>query len=122
MTMFKNFLRDVYKPMQLQAQARGMKPGDVDISGAFNDYIGRKSMERVGAENRKARFGLARERLDLAKDQFSKEKKVAPWATGLSVGNLALQGIQGLQERDALNLRRKKFDAFLENYGSGLRR
>ena len=114
--MFKNFLREVWLPMQQQAKARGMNPADVDVSGALNNYIGSQAMGQVGTDIREAQTGLAERRLGEAKDVLKSQKKIAPWATGLGVANVGLQGVMGWNERTRLQNRRKQFDEFMQTY------
>lgn len=114
MTMFKNFLRDVYRPMQLQAKSRGMNPADVDISGVLNDYIGSRASEQVRADTFKSQVGLAERRLGVAKDQLSSQKKIAPYAIGLSAAGTGLQGYLGYKDRLAAQTQRKRLDEYIE--------
>ncbi len=114
MAMFKNFLRDVYRPMQLQAKSRGLSPADVDISSALNEYIGSRANEQVRADTFKSGVGLAERRLGLAKDQLSSQKKIAPLAIGLSAIDTGVRGLIGAQERTANVAQRKKLMDYIE--------
>jgi hypothetical protein len=127
MNYFKNFMLDVFRPMQQKALAEGKNPADVDVSGAMQSYVGSRVADEARGEIRGMETGLAkrglglRERslglkrsdLDLRRKQIGRGKKMAPWATGLGVANVGLSGLQGWQELEEARKNRLLIQKYL---------
>ena len=99
---FKDYMLNVYRPMQQQARAKGMNPDDVNVGQSIQQNLAPGFLAEAQSVARKDQLGLAGRGLDLGsraldveQNAFNKQKRLAPWATGIGVANLGLSGVQG---------------------------
>lgn len=107
---FKNFVRDVWRPLQQQAKAKGLNPADVDISGALKSYISPQAMGEVQGEM----LGLEKRRLGMLEKGMKQAKKLAPWSIGLGAANIGLTGLMGMEDIKQAELQRKRQQQYID--------
>lgn len=124
----KQYMLEVYRPMQNQARARGMTPSDVpteqsmkqNLSQGFldeaNKYARDQSTDRAyeGLDLRSRGLDLGQRRLDIQQEQFDKQKQVAPWATGLGVANVGLSALQGWNSQNQAKQNRLMQQSYMD--------
>ena len=108
--LFKDYIANVWQPMQLQARARGMNPADVDMGPSMQTHLAPRLLDQARTDVRKEGLKLAHRGLDLESrrldtryGQFKQAKRLAPWATGLGVANVGLTvagGLGGLRQAE----------------------
>lgn len=133
---FKDYMLNVWRPMQQQAQATGRQITPQDISTSMQQYLAPRLSQQVGSEAQSKQFEHEGRRLDLsqrgadlqsagletAKSQYGKQKQLAPWAMGLEAGNLGLTTIQGFQEKEQARKDRATMAGYMGDFNNLYRR
>lgn len=121
--LFKDYMTNIWQPMQLQARARGMNPADVDMGPSMRKHLAPKLLDQTRTDVRKEGLNLAHRGLDLESrrlgtqyGQFKQAKRLAPWATGLGVANVGLTIAGGLGEMKQSEQDRQLMRKYMSDY------